>query len=148
MTDAITHFLDQLLAARSATIRRESEDTLSIEIPLGPVPVPAELADELEEETVETSIVLDGIEPGAGELRGRSLTFPVNPEEGYIDGSLYLAAAHNPVDVTRIDFAADEGADPAATLHGQVDFAFEGPEVLGVRAFVLEVALRWEDGLG
>ena len=48
---------------------------------------------------VETSIRLDGIDlpsnPKA--LAGRTCDFPVNPEDGYIDGSIYFFAAHHPV---------------------------------------------------
>ncbi|TOG55084.1 hypothetical protein CGI98_24375, partial [Vibrio parahaemolyticus] len=54
----------------------------------------------------ETVISLDGInlpiEPN--ELTGRTFTFPINPDDGYIDGSVYFFSAHSPVDITEIKF--------------------------------------------
>lgn len=52
----------------------------------------------------------DGIELGTDDpasLIGRRLEFPANPEDGYIDGSVYFHGCHTPVDVTRLDFAPD-----------------------------------------
>ncbi len=117
------------------TIRREADGGLAIEVPV---------TLRFEGDLVETSIRLDAVDV-ADAPAGRSLTFPVNPEEGYIDGSLYLGEVHNPVDVTRIDFGEEHDGTLRAALHGVVDFTFEGPEELGVRPFVLAVALRWED---
>lgn len=41
-----------------------------------------------------------------GNLQNQEFSFPVNPEEGYIDASIYFYNAHNPVDITKIKFGA------------------------------------------
>jgi len=56
---------------------------------------------------VDTSIRLDGIglpSVHLADLAGKSFAFPCNPEEGYIDGSIYLGSRHHPVDVTALSF--------------------------------------------
>jgi hypothetical protein len=75
---------------------------VSIEIILEPF----ELSIEDYSENVDTSIRLDCIEISniLEELQGKLFQFPVNPDEGYIDGSVYFLSAHNPVDVTEIKF--------------------------------------------
>jgi hypothetical protein len=58
-------------------------------------------------EIVDTSIRLDKINlPSIAlvDLVGRSFTFPVDPEDRSIDGSIYLNAVHHPVDVTSMAF--------------------------------------------
>jgi hypothetical protein len=57
---------------------------------------------------IETEIVCDFIDlPGSDltALSGHSFDFPVNPVDGYIDASVYLGGAHNPIDLTRIERA-------------------------------------------
>ena len=39
-------------------------------------------------------------------LVGQTLEFPLNPEEGYIDASIYLCSAHNTLDVPELSFMA------------------------------------------
>jgi hypothetical protein len=60
------------------------------------------------------------------QLPNREFTFPVNPEEGYIDGSIYLGRAHNPADVTRIAFGSLDGDILAARVNISFDFTLEG----------------------
>jgi hypothetical protein len=75
---------------------------------------------------VSTQIVLEFIHLPAEDLlalAGRSFRFPINPAEGYIDGSMYLGGAHNPVDVTQIDFGELQGTTIAAKL--VCDFIFD-----------------------
>ena len=78
------------------------DQNVSLEISIKPF----ELSLDDYNECVDTSIRLDGIkvprEPRS--LEGREFNFPVNPEDGYIDGSIYFFAAHNPVDVTKLKF--------------------------------------------
>ena len=76
-----------------------------------------------------TSIVLDFINfkiNSLEELEHSSLEFPINPLDGYIDGSMYLFNAHNPVDVTKIEF--DKFVDNAieVKVHYVIDFEYEG----------------------
>jgi hypothetical protein len=57
---------------------------------------------------------------------GKTVTFPVNPAEGYIDGSTYLRGAHNPVDITAIKFIKIENKTLVAELTMDFVFEFEG----------------------
>lgn len=70
----------------------------SIEIPI------AEFI--LDNQKVKTSIRLDCItlHDKLEALIGKTVNFPINPEKGYIDGSIYLRDYHNPVDVTKLTF--------------------------------------------
>jgi hypothetical protein len=38
------------------------------------------------------------------DLQGRAFTFPVNPVEGYVDGSIYFDSTHQYADLTRLQF--------------------------------------------
>ncbi len=118
-------------------------DDISIEIDLTPI----ELAQEGEpEERFEGPIRLDRVplptsEPG--ELSGKTFGFPVNPEAGYIDGSVYFLSRHNPVDVTRIVFSDYEGDGITITIEAAFLPEFEG---IGYRNFrkVLSCRLKRE----
>jgi hypothetical protein len=77
---------------------------------------------------VSTQIKLDFIEVPAEDLSGlanRAFQFPVNPADGYIDGSIYLCGSHNPVDVTAIEFGPASVNSIRATLVATFDFEFE-----------------------
>jgi hypothetical protein len=94
-----------------------------IEIRLKPFQLPLiEDGDPEDVETVETSIRLDYITliegrfPGFKALEGREFTFPVNPEPGYIEGSVYMYNMHNDVDVTKIIFGKVSGNHISATI--------------------------------
>lgn len=91
-------------------------------------------------EIVDTSIRLDGIALPSlrlGELAGRRFDFPRNPQDGYIDGSLYLVGAHHPVDVDTLTF--DHSRDGQLTLVAKGVYAFdvEGLDGLGQVPFTL-----------
>ena len=75
---------------------------VSIEIGIEPF----ELSLDGYSENIETVVSLDGINlpTGFNELTGRTFTFPVNPNDGYIDGSVYFFGVHSPVDITEIKF--------------------------------------------
>lgn len=75
----------------------------AIHIPLAPF--------SLGSETVQTSIRLDGIALDLGDLSaqsGRQHRFATNPQEGHIDGSMYLHGRHVPVDVVLLTFGQME----------------------------------------
>lgn len=58
-------------------------------------------------ENIETEIRLDFIDfnnKSFEELSCKDFSFPINPIEGYIDGSIYIENRHNPVDVLSICF--------------------------------------------
>lgn len=80
---------------------------------------------EIENKSVQTAIQLDNIilPKPIVEIIGTSLQFPINPIEGYIDGSIYLFERHNPVDVTSIYFK--EMIDDLIEVEIQMIFNFE-----------------------
>ncbi|WP_420389926.1 hypothetical protein [Marinobacter sp.] len=79
------------------------------------------------QDRADTSIRLDGIslasDPMA--LEQQEFTFPVNPEAGYIDGSVYILAAHNPVDVTKLRFGKLTGNRLPVEVESFWDMEFE-----------------------
>ena len=99
-------------------------------------------------EPQETAVVLNFIKFAVEhwrDLEGRTFSFPKNPTDGYIDGSLYLEAAHNPVDVTEIRFGAFEGSHVNAEFKLEIDFTYEGPEELGVVPLSWSVDLEFDE---
>ncbi len=111
-----------------------SDGDVSLEIRL----VPFELGEDEDSEIVETSIRLESIDLPANPkaLAGRTFDFPVNPEDGYIDGSIYFFAAHHPVDVTRIVFGNITDNRLPVKLHTTWLLEFENS---GYRNFQTEI---------
>lgn len=91
----------QKLRPISTTLSGEDGD-VSLEIKLEPFDIKIGDFDE----HVDTTILLDliNIPTSPEKLEGKTFTFPINPEAGYIEGSIYLYNAHNLIDVTRITF--------------------------------------------
>lgn len=129
---------DKFLQLRPGVIRYYRADldhpvtgTWSIEIPL----LPFSADDEYEPSTfrpgpdgptlIETEISLDFIKLPADHLAAlnqQTFAFPTDFEEGFIDGSIYLLATHNRVNVTRIDFGSASADQITARLHAAFDF--------------------------
>src|SRR5262245_34536093 len=88
-------FPKEILVPSSASIRH-IVDVFRIEIHLQPFT--------LDNEAIATSFVFEGVHlpRDTQAWAHRSFTFPRNPTDGYIDGSIYLRHVHNPVDVTCI----------------------------------------------
>lgn len=109
-----------------------------IDIPLEPF--------QFKGERVSTSVELNFIRlPVANdwrEIAGQSYEFPVNPEEGYIDGSVYLDAAHNPADATRLAFGDIESGRISVKVQVTFDFTSEGPKELGAPTLEWTVSLN------
>lgn len=98
-----------------------------------------------EGEVQRTSIRLDFIRFGVDDwkkLPGSRFTFPKNPVDGYIDGSLYLADAHNFADTTLIHFGELKGKLLRASFEIDIDFTAEGPEELGIPHLSFTVDLK------
>jgi hypothetical protein len=57
---------------------------------------------------------------------GKTVVFPINPNQGYIDGSVYLVERHNPVDVSEIKFISFEKNKLNVEISMFFDFEFEG----------------------
>lgn len=86
------------------------------------IPVSAFMLDQKE---IMTLIRLDNIvlPDSIDRLIGQDLKFPINPEPGYIDGSIYLRECHIPVDVTTLTFTnVDEGI---VTAELEAHFVFQ-----------------------
>ncbi|MFE3849500.1 hypothetical protein ACFX5D_16210 [Flavobacterium sp. LB3P45] len=81
----------------------------------------------LDNKIVDTSIRLDfiALPENLESCIGKTLNFPINPAEGYIDGSVYIRNAHNPVDVTEIKFLNIENDKLTAEITMTFDFEFE-----------------------
>ena len=62
-------------------------------------------------ELLESSIRFDGIKISntPEKIEGKTFNFPVNPDTGFIDGSIYFFTSHNPVDVSKIEFGKING---------------------------------------
>lgn len=74
-------------------------------------------------------LIAEGIEWPANsiaDLIGRALHFPINPEDGYIDASVYFADVHNPVDITTLRFDAGPEGGIIVTITSRWLMAFEG----------------------
>jgi hypothetical protein len=93
----------------------------------------------LENDLIETSIRLDGVEIHSvrlTDLLNKSYEFPINPLEGYIDGSMYIDGAHHPVDVTSLSFHLGKDGLPKIIVKGYFDFEHEGFKNYGKTSFI------------
>jgi len=82
----------------------------------------------LDDEIISTSVQLYAIElpETLQNYIGKTVSFPITPNEGYIDGSVYLRNAHNPVDVPEIKFLKLENDVIELELTMKFDFEYEG----------------------
>ena len=112
-------FPKEILVPSKASIRRAGE-LFSIQVELRPFT--------LDDEEVTTSFIFEGVSlPSDSQTWAhRSFTFPHNPKDGYIDGSIYLRHAHNPADVTCIKFGERRGDSISAEFSICLVFEFEG----------------------
>lgn len=75
--------------------------------------------------TEDTSVVLDFVRipfKSYRDLENRAFTFPLNPEDGYIDGSLYVQNMHNPFDVSQIKFGNADNKSIEVDVSGKLNF--------------------------
>ena len=99
----------------------------------------------IEGETVETSIVLGFIDLKISELKeieNKTFHFPINPEKGYIDGSIYLFDVHNPFDVKQITFGKFKDNLIETTFLFNIDFEFEGTEYQNINDVKMKANLQ------
>ena len=93
---------------------------------------------------VDSSIRLDGIDLPSNMLRdlaGKSFEFPIDFDEGSIDGSIYLDNAHHPVNVTSLSFSKSRDGQLTLIVKGVYVFDFEGLDGLGKIPFTLAAAV-------
>ncbi|MBO9881000.1 hypothetical protein [Xanthomonas sp. D-109] len=124
-------FSPSLLQPRHAILSGQPEDA-ALEILLRPFLLDGDIVD--------TAIRLDGIALPSlrlGALAGQRFDFPRNPQDGYIDGSLYLAGAHHPVDVDTLTFHLSRDGQLTLVAKGIYAFDVEGLDDLGKLPFTL-----------
>jgi hypothetical protein len=99
-------------------------------------------------DTVKTSARLDCVSlptSDLSKLSDQALTYPLNPEGDYIDGSIYIGGAHHPPDVVEIFFGKGNGNCIKAVIACNINFEFEGLENFRKTAWKLEAMLGWTD---
>jgi hypothetical protein len=115
-----------ILSPRVGIITTQHGD-ISLRVPIKPFHLALQDYDEPIE--VQTSLELHCIDlPSSNleELAEKTFCFPRNPEEGYIDGSIYIEHAHHPADVTRIKFGSMMEGQLPVEMDIELDFGFEG----------------------
>ncbi len=98
----------------------------------------------LEGELVASVMQLDGIQlPSArlADLVGKAYDFPLNPDDGYIDGSIYLAHRHHPIDIKRLEFHANRQGGATLLLKGCYVFEYEAGVDLKNTDFIYHVPI-------
>lgn len=133
--DAMNPFPQSVLKPRHAVLAGEPHNA-SLDVLLAPFYWKDALAD--------TSIRLDGIDlPSVylAALAGKRFSFPLNPDAGAIDGSIYLGNAHHPVDVSSLEFVRDRHGGLKVVIKGMYVFEFEGLDSFPNTAFVLAVSV-------
>lgn len=83
----------------------------------------------LDGQAVDTCIRLDTIALDLDDPRAqarRTHRFPINPEPGYIDGSIYLLHRHVPLDVTELAFGTPGDHSLPTRLAGMLAFSAAG----------------------
>lgn len=123
------------------------EGCLYIRVPLHPFTL--NIGEGGSEVKIETSLRLAkvGLSSERFELlTGRTFTFPVNPEDGYIDGSIYIEHAHHPVDITAIRFGSLVGEAIEVEFEGNLVLEFEGLENFANTRWLCRTHLSRSDG--
>ena len=103
MRDFPTH----QLRALSGRLFRGALDKPALEVAFAPFTIPSADPEDPAPIPFESPLRADFIAlptVDLAALQGRVFDFPVNPDEGYIDGSIYFMDRHNPVDITRLAF--------------------------------------------
>jgi hypothetical protein len=114
--NSLPDFPSELLLPTGAKIGL-GDGTTTIAIELAPFSI--------DEEHVDQSIDFDlGLEAfSLPDLVGQTFTFPSNPEEGYVEGSIYIWSVHNPIDLHSITFGA--ASEDAIKAKADMTFVFE-----------------------
>lgn len=128
------HILEPLQGTLNAMIFENSFINLpktlffKIEVPLKLIDM-SKLCEDIVDKNYQTSFQLDWIKLALGslqELENKMFTFPINPEEGYIDGSIYLFDVHNIVDTISLSFGEFKNQKITLKINQRIDFELEG----------------------
>ena len=74
-------------------------------------------------------------------LADQTLAFALNPDEGAIDGSIYLGSAHHPIDVASLTFLRSRHDGLKVMVKGVYVFEHEGLDDIGNTPFTLTATL-------
>jgi hypothetical protein len=99
-----------------------------IEIPLQAIDM-SKIAEDITNKNYQTSFQLDWIKlniHSLQDLENKTFTFPINPIDGYIDGSIYLFDVHNMIDTTNITFGKFNNQKIPIKTVLRIDFELEG----------------------
>ncbi|MFZ4927998.1 hypothetical protein [Chryseobacterium sp. Mn2064] len=119
LIDLTEDFSVEKLEFQKGSLWLQEESSYTIDIPVSSFI--------LDGEVVKTSVRLDFIhlaEPPISYV-GKTVEFPVNPEEGYVDGSIYLRSCHNPADLTRLKFLQLDNETLTVEISLTFDFEYE-----------------------
>ncbi|WP_136635185.1 hypothetical protein [Pseudooceanicola onchidii] len=114
--------IDTLTVRRATLEGGRHGQTLSLDLAAFTIPLRGE------DQTFLTAAVFDGIDlpsTRARDLAGQVYDFPANPDDGYIDGSIYIDNRHHPVDATRLAFGPITGDVLPLTLTTRLVLSFE-----------------------
>jgi hypothetical protein len=98
-----------------------------IEIPLQAIDM-SKIAEDITNKNYQTSFQLDWIKleiKNLQDLENNTFTFPINPTDGYIDGSIYLFDVHNMIDTTSITFGKFNNQKIPIKTVLRIDFELE-----------------------
>ena len=120
MKDLTTNFSVQKLQFIEATISKVEDKMYHIIIPISKFI--------FENNIMDTAINLTqvALPNDLSNCVGKTVNFPINPNQGYIDGSIYLAERHNPVDISEIKFISIEKNNLNVEISMAFDFEYEG----------------------
>jgi hypothetical protein len=99
-----------------------------IEIPLQGIDM-SKIAEDITNKNHQTFFHLDWIKLNIRSLQNlenKTFAFPINPTDGYIDGSIYLFDVHNIVDTTIITFGKFNNQKIPIKTTLRIDFELEG----------------------
>jgi len=122
----------------SIKLAKKETNTFDIIIPFKPF--------KMDNELVETEVYLDGVTFDTSDissLAGRKYSFPTSPEEGYIDASVYLGYAHNPIDVSKIVFQKKTKKCIKCIIYCLFDMEFENSGFSNFQA-VIYACLKYD----
>ncbi len=91
---------------------------------------------EIDNEVMDTSVILDFIDfkiNDLQELESQTFNFPMHPDTGYIDASVYILWTHHPVSVSKIAFGKIENGYIAVSIDYNIEYLDSSVQDLAFR---------------
>ena len=91
---------------------------------------------EVDDEIINTSFILEFINfkiDDVHKLENQTFDFPVYPDTGYIDSSVYILYTHHPVSVSKITFGKIQNGYIAVTIDYNIEYLHSNVQDLVVR---------------